>query len=96
MNGLMMDFPLTLNAIFRHAEQMSRRREIVWRATDKSVQRCTFADFMINVTNDGQVKPAGRVFKQLADSYRNKPVTFPTVTLPPPLAAPLSNPVNLP
>ena len=30
MNGLMMDFPLTTSAIFRRAEQMFRRREIVW------------------------------------------------------------------
>jgi len=36
------------------------------------------------LTNDGQVKPAGRVFKQLADTYRNKPVTFPAAALPPP------------
>ena len=33
------------------------------------------------LTNDGRVKPAGRVFKQLADSYRGKPVVFPTATL---------------
>jgi endo-1,4-beta-mannosidase len=38
------------------------------------------------LTNDGKVKPAGRVFKQLADSYRGKPVTFPTATLPQPPA----------
>lgn len=36
------------------------------------------------LTNDGHVKPAGRVFKQLADSYRGKPVVFPTTALPPP------------
>jgi hypothetical protein len=30
------------------------------------------------------VKPAGRVFKQLADTYRGKQVVFPTVALPPP------------
>jgi fatty-acyl-CoA synthase len=45
MNGLMMDFPLTLSAIFRRAEQMFSRREIVWRNADKSVARYTFADF---------------------------------------------------
>src|SRR5215471_8945806 len=45
MHGLMMDFPLTLHALFRRAEQMFRRREIVWRNTDKSIQRCTYADF---------------------------------------------------
>src|SRR3569833_4146321 len=34
------------------------------------------------LTNDGNVKPAGRVFKQLANSYRGKSVTFPTAALP--------------
>src|SRR5215471_13491215 len=45
MHGLMMDFPLTLHALFRRAEQMFRRREIVWRNADRSIQRCTYADF---------------------------------------------------
>ena len=36
------------------------------------------------LTNDGKVKPAGHVFKQLAESYRGKQVIFPTATLPPP------------
>jgi hypothetical protein len=36
------------------------------------------------LTNDGKVKEQGRVFKQLAESYRGKPVKFPTAALPPP------------
>ncbi|MBS1803892.1 MAG: cellulase family glycosylhydrolase [Acidobacteria bacterium] len=36
------------------------------------------------LTNDGKVKPAGRVFKELADNYRGKPVSFPTASLPQP------------
>lgn len=36
------------------------------------------------LTNDGRVKPAGRVFKELAESYGRKPVVFPTVALPQP------------
>jgi hypothetical protein len=36
------------------------------------------------LTNDGKVKEQGRVFKQLADAYRRKPVTFPQHTPPPP------------
>jgi endo-1,4-beta-mannosidase len=36
------------------------------------------------LTNDSKVKPAGRVFKQLADTYRGKPVAFPTASLPQP------------
>ncbi|HEY1576455.1 MAG TPA: cellulase family glycosylhydrolase [Terracidiphilus sp.] len=42
------------------------------------------------LTNDGKLKPSGRVFKQLADSYRGKPVPFPTASLPPPPPAPHS------
>jgi fatty-acyl-CoA synthase len=45
MNGLMMDFPLTVSATFRRAEQMFRRREIVWRNAGTSVSRYTVADF---------------------------------------------------
>ena len=41
----MMDFPLTLPAIFRHAERVFPRREIVTRRPDKSLHRYTFADF---------------------------------------------------
>jgi fatty-acyl-CoA synthase len=47
MDGLMMDFPLTLPAIFRHAERMFPQREIVTRRANKSVDRYTFADFAL-------------------------------------------------
>jgi hypothetical protein len=36
------------------------------------------------LTNDGRVKEQGRVFKQLAETYRGKPVVFPTTMPPPP------------
>ena len=36
------------------------------------------------LTNDGKVKEQGKVFKQLADAYRGKPVVFPTPPPPPP------------
>ena len=36
------------------------------------------------LTNDGKVKEQGRMFKQLADSYRGKPVVVPTQSVPPP------------
>ena len=39
MNGLMMDYPLTLSAVFRRAEAFFGSQEIVWRNADKSVQR---------------------------------------------------------
>jgi fatty-acyl-CoA synthase len=45
MNGLMMDFPLTLAAIFRRAEQVFSRREIVTRRTDRSLHRYRYRDF---------------------------------------------------
>jgi fatty-acyl-CoA synthase len=45
MNGLMMDFPLTLAAMFRHAERVFPRRTIVTRRADRSLHRHTFADF---------------------------------------------------
>src|SRR5262249_12417705 len=45
MNGLMMDFPLTLNAIFRHAETVFPKRDIVTRRGDGSLHRCTYGDF---------------------------------------------------
>jgi acyl-CoA synthetase (AMP-forming)/AMP-acid ligase II len=47
MQGLMMDFPLTLPVIFRHAERVFPRQEIVTRRADKSLHRCTFADFSV-------------------------------------------------
>jgi acyl-CoA synthetase (AMP-forming)/AMP-acid ligase II len=45
MNGLMMDFPLTLAAIFRRAERIFPRRAIVTRRPDRSIHRYTFGDF---------------------------------------------------
>ena len=45
MHGLMMDYPLTLSTIFRRAETVFPRREIVWRVADKSIRGYTFADF---------------------------------------------------
>src|SRR5438067_1063332 len=45
MLGLMMDYPLTLSAIFRRAEQLFRSREIVSRQPDQSLHRYTIADW---------------------------------------------------
>src|SRR5688572_6266254 len=47
MDGLMMDFPLTLSTIFRRAEQLYGRREIVSRRADKSLHRYTYADWAV-------------------------------------------------
>ena len=45
MDGLMMDFPLTLSAIFRRAEALFGRQEIVSRNPDKSWHRYRVADW---------------------------------------------------
>jgi fatty-acyl-CoA synthase len=45
MQGLMMDYPLTVNAIFRRAEAMAGRQEIVSRLADTSLHRYTYAAF---------------------------------------------------
>src|SRR5881397_65992 len=67
MNGLMMDFPLTLSAIFRRAGQVFPRQEIVWRLADKSIRRHTFAEFtdrarrLAQVLIDLGLEPGDRV-----------------------------------
>lgn len=42
--GLMMDFPLTLDAIFRRAEQLFGDRPVVSRRADRQVERSTYGD----------------------------------------------------
>ncbi len=44
MNGLMMDFQLTLPAILRRAESYYQRREIVTRMPDRSLHRYTYKE----------------------------------------------------
>ncbi|MFQ5650025.1 MAG: long-chain fatty acid--CoA ligase [bacterium] len=44
MEGLMMDFPLTLNMIMRRAESLFRDKEIITRQPDKSFHRYTYGD----------------------------------------------------
>jgi fatty-acyl-CoA synthase len=67
MNGLMMDYPLTLSAIFRRAEALFGRREIVTRQPDKSLHRygyCEFADRtrrLARSLRDLGVRPGDRV-----------------------------------
>ncbi|HEX7678040.1 MAG TPA: AMP-binding protein, partial [Thermoanaerobaculia bacterium] len=67
MNGLMMDYPLTLSTIFRRAETLFRLREIVWRNADRSIDRYTCADFagrarrLAQVLLDLGIAPGDRV-----------------------------------
>ena len=44
MHGLMMDFPLTLPAIFRRADALFADRAIVSRRADRAVERATYGD----------------------------------------------------
>ena len=44
MDGLMMDFQLTLPAILRRAETLFSRKRIVTRMPDRSLHRCTYGD----------------------------------------------------
>ena len=67
MNGLMMDYPLTLSTIFRRAETIYRRREIVSRLADKSIHRYTMGEFahrarkLARVLIDLGIEPGDRV-----------------------------------
>jgi len=67
MNGLMMDYPLTLSTIFRRAETIYRRREIVSRLADKSIHRYTMGEFahrarkLARVLVDLGIEPGDRV-----------------------------------
>src|SRR5438128_4232615 len=67
MHGLMMDYPLTLSTIFRRAEQVFPKQEIVWRLADKSIRRHSFADFadrarrLAQALLDLGLKPGDRV-----------------------------------
>src|SRR6185295_1423439 len=45
MQGLMMDYPLTVNTIFRRAETMAGPQAIVSRLADTSLHRYTYAEF---------------------------------------------------
>src|SRR5262245_61039301 len=47
MDGLMMDYPLTLSTIFRRAETLYAGRELVTRLCDKSLHRTTYGDFAV-------------------------------------------------
>ena len=67
MNGLMMDYPLTLSTIFRRAEAIYPRHEVVWRLADKTVQRYTYGDFAVRARRlarallDLGIRPGDRV-----------------------------------
>ena len=67
MDGLIMDFPLTLVHLFERAGKYFPRREIVSRLPDKTIRRTTYADFyaraqkLANALQRLGVKPGDRV-----------------------------------
>ena len=67
MNGLMMDYPLTLSTIFRRAESIYPRHEVAWRHADKSIHRYTYGEFALRARRfaralvDLGVRPGDRV-----------------------------------
>lgn len=53
MRGLMMDSPLTLSALLRHAERVHGSREIVSRRADRSLYRYTYRDCLMRARQLG-------------------------------------------
>jgi fatty-acyl-CoA synthase len=82
MHGLMMDFPLTLAAIFRRAERIFPRRTIVTRRPDRSIHRHTFADFAARTRRIAKalqqmgVGPGDRVGTLAWNNYRHLEAYF--------------------
>jgi len=67
MQGLMMDYPLTVNSIFRRAEALAGRQDIVSRLADTSIHRYKYAAFadrtrrLARALKDLGLKPGDRV-----------------------------------
>jgi endo-1,4-beta-mannosidase len=53
---------------------------------DQSLQFHPFEYHLGLLTSNNQIKPQGRMFREIAASYRGKPVAIPTTPLPPPPA----------
>ena len=67
MQGLMMDYPLTIDRILEHAYRMHPRKQIITKLPDGSMHRYTYADLyarvkrLANVLGNLGVKSGDRV-----------------------------------
>jgi fatty-acyl-CoA synthase len=82
MNGLMMDYPLTLLQLFDRAGRYFARTEVVTRRPDKSIHRTTYGEFhartqkLSNALVRLGVKPGERVATLAWNSHRHLEAYF--------------------
>lgn len=82
MDGLMMDFPLTVNALLRRAETFFGHKEIATRLPDKSWHRYTYGDMarrakrLALALGKLGVKPGGRVATLCWNHYQHLEAYF--------------------
>ena len=70
LNGLMMDYPLTLDTIVEHAKRMTPQKKIKTKLPDGSWRQYTYADFY------GRVKKLGNVLAALGVESGDRVATF--------------------
>ncbi|HYL37299.1 MAG TPA: AMP-binding protein [Bryobacteraceae bacterium] len=82
MNGLMMDYPLTLTHILERSAKLYPRREIASRMPDGSMHRYTYSDFwqrvhrLAHVLKSLGVEPGDRIGTLCWNSYRHLELYF--------------------
>ena len=82
MFGLMMDPPLTIQEILRHALKFHARSQIVSRLGDRQIHRYTYADFgarvhqLANALKQLGIEPGDRVGTLAWNSYRHLEAYF--------------------
>ena len=82
MDGLIMDYELTLNSILRRAETIYGEKEVVSQLPDKSIHRYTYADMAVRARKLSValsrlgVRPGDRVATFAWNSYRHLEAYF--------------------